>query len=39
MNITMVEPLHDDPLRMQHTYVCASCGRIATFKFFKKVVK
>ena len=35
MKITMVEPLHNEPTVMQHTFVC-TCGATASFKFPKK---
>jgi hypothetical protein len=35
MKIAMVEPLHNEPTLMQHTFVCA-CGETASFKFPKK---
>jgi len=36
MKISMVEPLHDEPALMQHTFVC-TCGERASFKFPKAV--
>jgi hypothetical protein len=35
MTISMIEPLPMEPDFMQHTFVCASCGDVAKFKFKK----